>query len=409
LGTTFDGAMFLALVAFRMSSVSFDPIYQDAIDLGVTFHAHFTRFLIHNYATYNDNSYPPYKKFVEMDSIRKVIQQTDWYPRFYKDFVDNSSYNTSIAQTFEKFVDGLNSDIPLKTQVNSTLTNFTNFDRIIDDYHTYYEGVQYANVGTSWEYKDTGDWKTCFEGRGQDWSDYFNIWDNPPLTTQYRITVIDNDLSVVEYDSMTVYVDTAMNALFAGYQVDSTVYFYNLTEGTTSRTTYIWSFGDGDSSELVNPQHTFPAYDSAYVVCLTASNVCGNFTYCDTVLVDSAGELQGLHKRGNTVAESVKKLIEKQSEQSVITNSRGDKHHLSFNRPNPFSSTTLIEYRLKDGITQGSIRVTNPMGQEVNTFKLHRQTGAIVVDGTSLKDGLYYYSLIVEGAVVASKVMIVSK
>jgi PKD repeat protein len=77
-------------------------------------------------------------------------------------------------------------------------------------------------------------------------------------------------------------------------QWDSSAYFTNGTSPSNSTTIYLWDFGDGSvTSTDINPFHTFPAFDSNYVVCLTATNRCGSYTYCDTVWIDS------LHIGGN--------------------------------------------------------------------------------------------------------------
>jgi gliding motility-associated-like protein len=56
------------------------------------------------------------------------------------------------------------------------------------------------------------------------------------------------------------------------------------TDMTISSTSWTWTFGDGTTSDLQNPQHTFPT-PGLYHVCLTAGNVCGNSISCDTILV----------------------------------------------------------------------------------------------------------------------------
>lgn len=47
-------------------------------------------------------------------------------------------------------------------------------------------------------------------------------------------------------------------------------------------TSYLWDFGDGWTSTLTNPYHTYPAYGD-YVVTLIISGACGNDTLIDTV------------------------------------------------------------------------------------------------------------------------------
>jgi PKD repeat protein len=49
-------------------------------------------------------------------------------------------------------------------------------------------------------------------------------------------------------------------------------------------TDWIWDFGDGNSSTLQNPSHTYTASGN-YPVCLTASSVCGSDSACATVSI----------------------------------------------------------------------------------------------------------------------------
>lgn len=46
--------------------------------------------------------------------------------------------------------------------------------------------------------------------------------------------------------------------------------------------TYMWDFGDGQTSTTTTPIHTFPT-PGRYVVCLTAINICGSRDICDTI------------------------------------------------------------------------------------------------------------------------------
>jgi PKD repeat protein len=62
-----------------------------------------------------------------------------------------------------------------------------------------------------------------------------------------------------------------------------TLEFANQSTGT--ELTYLWDFGDGDTSIVESPTHTFDT-TGTYVVCLTATDTCGTMaTVCDTVSV----------------------------------------------------------------------------------------------------------------------------
>lgn len=54
--------------------------------------------------------------------------------------------------------------------------------------------------------------------------------------------------------------------------------------------TYLWTFGDGGSSTLLAPSHTYANFGS-YLVCLTVSDSMCTSTFCDSVGMDSSGTL----------------------------------------------------------------------------------------------------------------------
>jgi PKD repeat protein len=56
------------------------------------------------------------------------------------------------------------------------------------------------------------------------------------------------------------------------------------TNTTLNGTTYLWTFGDGDSSTVVHPVHTY-ANGGTYTVTLIATNACGSVTKTKTVEV----------------------------------------------------------------------------------------------------------------------------
>lgn len=56
------------------------------------------------------------------------------------------------------------------------------------------------------------------------------------------------------------------------------------TNNTTNAVSWFWEFGDGNTSTLQDPQHTYLA-EGTYEVCLTATNGCGSATLCSPVVV----------------------------------------------------------------------------------------------------------------------------
>lgn len=76
------------------------------------------------------------------------------------------------------------------------------------------------------------------------------------------------------------YVLPVINFIYAG---DPLVVFTDLSSG--GPTEWDWDFGDGGSSTLQNPMHTY-AENGSYNVCLTATNDVGPATGCQVVVID---------------------------------------------------------------------------------------------------------------------------
>ncbi|HHH50607.1 MAG TPA: PKD domain-containing protein, partial [Saprospiraceae bacterium] len=84
--------------------------------------------------------------------------------------------------------------------------------------------------------------------------------------------------------------------------------FTNISNGGIS---YLWDFGDGDTSSLFNPTHIYDA-EGTYEVCLTVTNNCGNHVSCEMITVSQPEPVEVLFdlseesgEEGDTVYVSV--------------------------------------------------------------------------------------------------------
>ena len=57
------------------------------------------------------------------------------------------------------------------------------------------------------------------------------------------------------------------------------------TQGATS---WLWDFGDGNTSTMQNPTHTYSSLGT-FLVCLTSTNACGSDSSCSNVVISDAG------------------------------------------------------------------------------------------------------------------------
>jgi hypothetical protein len=74
--------------------------------------------------------------------------------------------------------------------------------------------------------------------------------------------------------------------------------------------------------------------------------------------------------------------------------------------PNPANASTRIEYSLPTG-NIGSIVVRNVLGSEVKNVSLANTVGKAVISTSDLKEGIYFYSFIVNGEIRATRKLIV--
>jgi len=89
----------------------------------------------------------------------------------------------------------------------------------------------------------------------------------------------------VQCNNVTVILPPDAAFTYAG---DPIVNFTDLT--VNDPTSWGWNFGDGSTSTLQNPTHTFTT-DATFTVCLTATNALGFEVYCLPVTIDSTSAL----------------------------------------------------------------------------------------------------------------------
>jgi PKD repeat protein len=108
------------------------------------------------------------------------------------------------------------------------------------------------------------------------------VYNNPGV---YTVTLTATNINGTATATATITVNTIPTVGFtSSTSNDTTVAFTNTSTGATS---YLWAFGDGDSSTVANPVHNYPAIDSniTYTVILQAINACGTVSDTQTVTI----------------------------------------------------------------------------------------------------------------------------
>jgi Zn-dependent metalloprotease len=102
---------------------------------------------------------------------------------------------------------------------------------------------------------------------------------------QYTVMVTDSICSSVS-DTVTVIVTTVLPT--AGFTFSANIGDVTFTNTSTDANSYTWDFGDGTSSQLQDPTHTY-ANNGTYTVMLIAENVCGTDTFYTDITIMGVG------------------------------------------------------------------------------------------------------------------------
>ena len=163
-------------------------------------------------------------------------------------------------------------------------------------------------------------------------------------------------------------------AVFTAAMGDDGAYTF-MDQSTNSPTTWAWDFGDGTTSDLQNPSHTFTA-SGDFEVCLTASNEAGSGNSCQTV--------------------------------SVILNALDDPALALSLKVFPNPASDRVEIQLKDkSIDQAFLQVYTINGQ--SHFR-HSMKGDMTVDVSNWPAGQYIVLVYTKtGKIVGRKSFIVNR
>jgi PKD repeat protein len=195
--------------------------------------------------------------------------------------------------------------------------------------------------------------------------------------------------SCISYFTDTLIVTGASNTTQcnAGWTVfaDSTTGGVAIVNSSTgSNLTYHWDFGDGDTSNLAYPTHTYAA-NGPYNLCLTVDDGSGcSDTYCDSITANGVAFKNGFTI--NVMANYPLSIQDLGAELEVNI------------YPNPTSSQLTIETK-NFRITK--IQILDNSGKVVKTITSNFET--VNVEG--LATGIYHLELIGDDEVVTRKII----
>lgn len=125
------------------------------------------------------------------------------------------------------------------------------------------------------------------------------------------------------------------------------------------------------------------------------------------LIEDKDDQINDLSDRLEALEEMVNALAEGNAVQNVELNATGS---LLQNSPNPFNEKTSIQYVLPEGAKNAVIYVNDMNGKAIKTVVLDKsRNGEININANTLGAGSYTYSLVVDGEVIDTKRMLLTK
>jgi trimeric autotransporter adhesin len=96
-------------------------------------------------------------------------------------------------------------------------------------------------------------------------------------------------------------------------------------------------------------------------------------------------------------------------QQSTVNSSLSSASLLQ-NVPNPYNHTTSIAYNLPEQFSSAQIIITDVSGKVLKTITVSgKGKGVLNLDASSLASGAYNYSLLIDGKLIDTKKMVLTK
>ena len=200
-------------------------------------------------------------------------------------------------------------------------------------------------------------------------------------------------------DSSDVFIAKLKDNCFAYYQTtyDSiTNNFTLIVDPTTATlaTSYHWDFGDGTTSNLASPTHTY-ATNSLYNVCMTIYTASGDScTYCHVLGIDTAGNV--VRSGGFT--------LNVNNNTTVGLNQVTNNSNITIS-PNPFTSQTTISISSTNNQQLTTLIVSDVLGNVIKNIRFSGKQ--YVLEKGDLSAGIYFVQLTDENKNCINKKIII--
>lgn len=119
--------------------------------------------------------------------------------------------------------------------------------------------------------------------------------------------------------------------------------------------------------------------------------------------------IQELKQELDEVKGEAKAITRSVNDESAYFNAVGAANVLYQNTPNPFKEQTIIRFSLADDVRDASICIFDMTGKTIKKLPISSGMESVSIGGYELGEGMFLYSLVVNGQVIDTKRMVISK
>jgi hypothetical protein len=119
--------------------------------------------------------------------------------------------------------------------------------------------------------------------------------------------------------------------------------------------------------------------------------------------------IQELKQELDAVKGESKAMTRSINNESADFNATATSNVLYQNTPNPFKEQTTIRFSLADDVQDASICIFDMTGKTIKKLPISSGMDSVSIGGYELGEGMFLYSLIVNGQVIDTKRMVISK
>jgi len=164
---------------------------------------------------------------------------------------------------------------------------------------------------------------------------------------------------------------------FANFGYSDSSLIVSFSDSSTNAISWFWDFGDGATDTIQNPTHPYSNAGN-YTVTLIVSNACGSDTVMQSVPVNLLG----------------------------ISEPTFSKFSLY---PNPNNGNFQINYQLSKG-QKGKLIIFDITGKKLFAYRLENEMNYLKISNESvLKNGLYFYQIIINNNIIVRHKLIIIK